>query len=87
MGVDQAGITGSNRAADGVEARQVGSNQFHRICNTFVLRASGDMEGLEHIQQRDSLGFRCRNKSSRSRAELTGKGKTQEFSRPEYWSG
>ena len=67
--------------------RWVGSNQSHRKCNTFVLRALWDMEGLEHIQQRVSLGSRCRNKSSRSRVELTGKGKTQEFSRPEYWSG
>ena len=87
MGVDQAGTTGSNRAAGGLEARQMGSNQSHRNCNTFVLRALWDMEGLEHIQQRDSLGSRCRSKFLRSRAELIGKGKTQEFSRPGYWSG
>lgn len=61
VGVDQAGTTGSNRAAGGLEARQMGSNQSHRNCNTFVLEPCGIWKDLSITSRGTASGSRCRS--------------------------
>lgn len=73
MGVCQAGFSGSSRAADRVEAREVCGDQASQDLKGLGPEGAWGPWGLE--QWRDSISSGCRKSPLRYGGELTGKGK------------